>query len=283
MSNLHQLLQDVAAGRISPDAAADLLDDPDTTLPDAGEPSAATATPVLDTHPGSTDPTASTPDASVERLALRISARGVRLVADPSIATVHVAGGPHRVRQDGGTLRVEADTMPQAGDDDDEGYALTDNPSQWRRWLNRRGVANNLVVRANPALPLEVAVDAGALDVTGWRAPIVFTVNAGAVKAADCRGLVDGTVRAGSAKLSLLLPAGKSRLHAEAGSIDLRLIDGSDVTIHARAELGSIAVADSLGGAKVAGSGKVAETVCGSGAGSLDLSVTMGSARVRSA
>jgi hypothetical protein len=178
-------------------------------------------------------------------------------------------------------LRVEADTMPPAGADDDS-YSLTDNPSQWRRWLNRRGVANNIVVRANPQLPLEAAVDAGALDVQGWRAPISFTVNAGAVKANDCEGLVDGTVRAGSAKLQMMIPAGESRLHAEAGSIELRLLPGSDVTIHAQAELGSIAIADNLGGAKVAGSGK-AEAVSGSGAGSLDLSVTMGSARVRGA
>jgi hypothetical protein len=295
MSELHRLLQDVADVRISPDAAADLLatESEPTTPGGAGQPTAAgtAASPTVPSGGSPADPASGAGDSTdgpepgrdprVERLALRISARGVRLIADPSVATVHVEGGPHRVRQEGGTLRVEADTMPPPSDDDD-GYSQTDNPSQWRRWLSRRGVANNLVVRAHPSLPLEVAVDAGALDVTGWRAPIVFTVNAGSVKAHDCHGLVDGTVRAGSAKLSVLLPPGESRLHAEAGSLDLRLISGSDVAIHAQAELGSIMMADSLGGAKVAGSGK-AEASYGEGTGSLDLSVTMGSIRVRAA
>jgi hypothetical protein len=271
MTDLHQLLQDVAEGRISPDAAAALIDEPTPSTPADSPP----ASPAVGAGATSDGPDST---AGVERLALRISARGVRLIADPSIATVHVEGGPHRVRQEGSTLRVEADTMPPAGADED-GYSLTDNPSQWRRWLNRRGVANNIVVRANPHLPLEAAVDAGALDVQGWRAPIWFTVNAGALKANDCEGLVDGTVRAGSAKLQMVIPVGESRLHAEAGSIELRLLPGSDVTVHAQAELGSIAIAHNLGGAKVAGSGK-AEAVSGSGAGTLDLSVTMGSARV---
>jgi hypothetical protein len=277
MTDLEQLLKDVAEGRVSPDAAARLLDD-DRPPADAGA--------AGQSHRGDAaerSVTAASPSApAVERLVLRVSARGVRLIADSSVATVHVEGGPHRVRQEGAVLKVEADTIPPAGDDDVDGFSLTESPSQFRRWLNRRGVANNLVVRANPALPVEAAVDAGALDVTGWRAPLTFSVNAGSVRASDCHGLVDGTVRAGSAKLELQLPAGPSRLHAEAGSIELRLLKGSDVTIKAQAELGAIAIADNLGGAKVAGSGK-AESVVGDGTGSLDLTVTMGSAKVKGA
>jgi hypothetical protein len=277
MTDLEQLLKDVAEGRVSPDAAARLLDDerPPANAGAAGQSHRADAP--------ERSVTAASPSApAVERLVLRVSARGVRLIADSSVATVHVEGGPHRVRQEGAVLKVEADTIPPAGDDDVDGFSLTESPSQFRRWLNRRGVANNLVVRANPALPVEAAVDAGALDVTGWRAPLTFSVNAGSVRASDCHGLVDGTVRAGSAKLELQLPAGPSRLHAEAGSIELRLLKGSDVTIKAQAELGAIAIADNLGGAKVAGSGN-AESVVGDGTGSLDLTVTMGSAKVRGA
>jgi hypothetical protein len=284
MTDLEQLLKDVAEGRVSPDTAARLLDDP--AAPAQG-PAPSPAGPGAIAHDDRSDPgtpldrwAAPDPAGAPERLVLRVSARGVRLIADPSVATVHVEGGPHRVRQEGAIVRVEADTIPPEGDDD--GFSLTDGPSQWRRWLNRRGVANNLVVRANPALPVEAAVDAGALDITGWRAPMTFSVNAGAVRASDCHGLVDGTVRAGSAKLEVLLPAGHSRLHAEAGSVELRLLKGSDVTIKAQAELGAIAIADNLGGAKVAGSGK-AECVVGDGTGSLDLTVTMGSAKVKGA
>ena len=278
MSELHRLLQEVAEGRLSPDQAAHLLDD---EVP-ARTPAEGSVANDAEPHSPTSAAAASSPASGpVTRLALRVSARGVRLIADPTVATVHVEGGPHRIRQDGSTLRVEADTLPPA-DDGDESYSLTESSSQWRRWLNRRGVANTVIVRANPTLPVEVAVDAGALDVTGWRAPLTFSVNAGAVKATDCHGLVDGVIRAGSAKLTVLLPAGQSRLRAEAGSIDLRLIPGSNVTIHARAELGSIAVADSLGGAKVAGNGR-AETVCGDGTGNLDLFVTMGSAKVLTA
>lgn len=280
MTDLEQLLKDVAAGRVSPDTAARLLDD-DPRPPAATDPAESDP---ADADAPEREGTAASPTVpAVERLVLRVSARGVRLIADSSVATVHVEGGPHRVRQEGVVLKVEADTIPPAGaDDDDDGFSLTDSPSQFRRWLNRRGVANNLVVRANPALPVEAAVDAGALDISGWRAPMTFSVNAGSVRATDCHGLVDGTVRAGSAKLELQLPAGPSRLHAEAGSVELRLLKGSDVTIKARAELGAIAIADNLGGAKVAGSGK-AESVVGDGTGSLDLSVTMGSAKVKGA
>jgi hypothetical protein len=288
MTDLEQLLKDVAEGRVSPDTAARLLDRPEALAqglaPSPAGPG-ATASDELPGPGGGQDPweapgSAGASESAPERLVLRVSARGVRLIADPSVATVHVEGGPHRVRQEGAILRVEADTIPPEGDDD--GFSLTESPSQWRRWLNRRGVANNIVVRANPALPVEAAVDAGALEITGWRAPMTFSVNAGAVRASDCHGLVDGTVRAGSAKLEVLLPAGHSRVHAEAGSVELRLLKGSDVTIKAQAELGAISMADSLGGAKVAGNGK-AEAVVGDGTGSLDLTVTMGSAKVKGA
>jgi hypothetical protein len=284
MTDLEQLLKDVAEGRVSPDAAAALLDDPEAPAQGPAASPAGPGASALDdpAGPGTGQDRRDTVGSAgaPERLVLRVSARGVRLIADPSVATVHVEGGPHRVRQEGAILRVEADTIPPEGDDD--GFSLTESPSQWRRWLNRRGVANNIVVRANPGLPVEAAVDAGALDITGWRAPMTFSVNAGAVRASDCHGLVDGTVRAGSAKLEVLLPAGHSRLHAEAGSVELRLLKGSDVTVKAQAELGAISIADSLGGAKVAGNGK-AEAVVGDGTGSLDLTVTMGSAKVKGA
>jgi hypothetical protein len=86
MTDLHRLLQDVAEGRLSPDAAAELLDEP---APPTSAASAASA----GLEPALALPTATDgPDAAagIERLALRISARGVRLIADPSIATVHV-------------------------------------------------------------------------------------------------------------------------------------------------------------------------------------------------
>src|SRR6059058_1416269 len=116
---LRSLLTDVAEGRMDPSDAArrlDRIDAPETREPSGEDPWAA-ATDHDDAPSDAAAGAASTDDAArtggvrddgpVTTVRIQASARPVRVVGDPTVATITV-DGPHAVRRDGGTLRVEA-------------------------------------------------------------------------------------------------------------------------------------------------------------------------------
>jgi hypothetical protein len=215
---LRDLLLRVASGDLDPAEAARLLDeDP--------------AAPTLDR---ASDLTAS-PSASVA--AVIIKAGGVKLtvVADPSVATL-VADGPHALRQDGPTLVLEA---PGAG-----GWK-TQAPPKYLGWVPNvvwtAGRGEKVHVRVNPALPLTIDATASAVEIVGTRSSLTLGGSASSVKVHDHVGSVHGTMSMGSASVSGTI-TGPSDYTCELGSVDLLLERGSDVSVTAFAEMGSVKI-----------------------------------------
>ncbi len=294
---LRSLLADVAEGRLDPSEAARRLSEIDESGSAAAEPqtdAAADATATAATAatvdapaaapsepsppPGPTAPPAPS-DAPVDRVLVQASARPVRVVADPTVATLTVEG-PHTVRREGGTLRVEVPVTPTADNPGSYQYERKTGLSRWISQATLVGVP--LSVRINPDLALEVEVMAGSVDVFGMRGPLAFSVTAGSLKAADCTGPFTGTVRAGSAKLDVRPVGGTSHVRIESGSVDVRLQPGSDVRLRAHAELGEVKIKDADGSSmRVVDREGSHEIVVGHGTASMDLDVVMGSVKVR--
>ena len=279
-SDLRSVLEQVATGRLDPVEAARLLDttagptaEPTTepaaeptTQPPAGQPSSVRVVPApTPQHAPRAD--------GVRRLLIRATARSVRVVADPSVATVDVQG-PHRTVREDDLLRVESDLAgPEPGSWSQESPA-----SWWRSFVQTGALGERLVVRVNPELDVEVEVTAGSLEVVGLTHGLRFRATAGSVRATGCTGPVDGVVQAGSAKLELR-PTGASRVRCESGSVDLRLLPGSDVTVRTDVELGDLKVYDADG--TTSKPSPRDPVVVGEGTATFDLEMVMGSAKVR--
>jgi hypothetical protein len=302
---LRSLLTDVAEGRVDPSEAAARLSRMDATGPAAapadpwaeatgaasgatgpGDAGAGAAEAAPAQPPGTATaaaashqlPPAESSDQPVSRVVVHSSARPVRVVADPTVASFTVEG-PHSVRRDGATARVE---VPVAGTPDEPGSYRYERKTGLARWIGQATfVGVPLTVRMNPELALEVEVMAGSVDLGGLRGDVEFSVTAGSIKATDCAGPFNGTVRAGSAKLELRPSAGASRLRVESGSVDLRLQPGSDAKVRAHAELGEVKVRGRDGSStRVVDREGTYEVVVGSGTATVDLDVVMGSVKV---
>lgn len=273
-SDMRSLLEQVAAGQLDPADAARLLDSPVASAQPAA-PTAPAEPPVAEPSsvrvvPAPTD--APTPDR-VRRLLVRSTARSVRVIADPTVATVDVEG-PHRTVREDDLVRIESDLAgPEPGSWSQEHPA-----TWWRSFVQTGALGERLVVRVNPELAVEAEVTAGSLEVVGLTHGLRFRVTAGSIKATGCAGSVDGVVQAGSAKLELLVQA-NSRVRCESGSVDLRLLPGSDVTVRTDLELGDLKVYDTDGTTSKPSSRE--PVVVGAGAATFDLEVVMGSIKVR--
>jgi hypothetical protein len=302
---LRSLLTDVAEGRVDPAEAARRLSgvdapagavptadpwagataDPDATAPassggSTGATGAAATSSTAASEPAAGEPRLPSGSDPVDRVVVQASARPVRVVADPTVATLTV-DGPHTVRRDGGTVRVEVPVTPSSDGPGSYRYERKAGLSRWISQATLLGVP--LTVRLNPDLPLEVEVMAGSVDITGLRSELTFSVTAGSLKATDCTGPVVGTVSAGSARLDVRPTSGRSHIRAESGSVDLRLQPGSDVRVTARAELGEVKIKalDGSSSTKVVQGDGAHEVVLGSGTALVEVDVVMGSVKVR--
>ena len=200
-------------------------------------------------------------------MVISATARPVRLVADPTVATLTVEG-PHTLFREGATLRVE-------GPDRAGGYQV-ERKGSLARWLSQASsMGSPLTIRINPTLDVVADVMAGSLDAYGLRGTFTFTVSAGSLKAVDCSGPFDGSVQAGSAKLDGRVESGESSLRVASGSLDLRLLPGSDVHVVGRSEMGEVKV-----DGRHTGNGRSADVTVGSGKAVLRIDVSMGSAKV---
>ncbi|HNC99418.1 MAG TPA: GNAT family N-acetyltransferase, partial [Myxococcota bacterium] len=124
--DMRSILDQVAAGSLTPEQAAQLL--------------------------GEQQPT------PVERLLVKGSAVRLTIVADESVPDA-VAEGPHRVERDGSTLRIISDLS-------DDKAAPQAPRSTFMRWLDAGGRAGStLAVRVNPFLPLGEAAFTGKATV----------------------------------------------------------------------------------------------------------------------
>jgi hypothetical protein len=252
---LRDLLARVAAGEVAPEEAARLLDE---------DPSAPT-------HDRASAP----PTVGGEVTAIMIKAGGVKLtvVADPTVDTL-VADGPHALRQDGPTLVLEA---PGA-----DGWKTQPAP-KYLAWVPNvvwtAGRGEKVHVRVNPALPLTVDASASSVDIVGTRSTLTLGGSASSVKVRDHVGSIHGTLSMGSAAMVGTI-TGPSDFTCELGSVDLRLERGSDVTVTAFAEMGSLTMAPGSGGESSYDGTASRTLVSGAGTHPFGVTVRMGSASI---
>src|SRR5262245_18254226 len=117
------ILQEVAAGRLSPEEAAALLDQAERAeqeqVSESGEPSDEPAT-ATGERPGEYAPPPAGSDAGIKRVRVVGNFRSARVVADPTVSEA-IAEGPHIARREGDLLILES-----AFDDSDmPGFVFT--------------------------------------------------------------------------------------------------------------------------------------------------------------
>ncbi len=250
--DIRSLLEDVAAGRITPAEAAERLNN---TQPDES------------TEGDSTRESSSQPETA--RVLIRAKSRSIDLVGDPSVTTVAV-DGEHQIRREGDTLVVLDDSERLTGN----AFLLVQS-GRWRElgdWFSTVR-HQRLTVRVNPDLPVGVEITAGSLTSTGAHALDHVRVTAGSVRLAGVTAPLDLLVQAGAAAVQLEQTTGTSRLRVESGSLKLEVSPASDVRITTDEQLGKVTVHPS-------NARRGDEIVVGAGAATMALEVLMGSAQV---
>lgn len=247
---LRDLLTKVAAGEIDPAEAARLLDD---------DP----AVPTVDRRDGVRS------EAPLSGIAIHAGGVKLTVVADPTVATA-VADGPHALRREGSVLVLDAPS--------EDGYRTTPPPRflGWVPTVWTGGRGQKVLVRVNPSLPLTIEATACSVDVSGLRAALTLGGSASSISVRDHVGALHGSLTMGSLE-AVATVTGPSDLACELGSLDLRLAEGSDVTVTATCDLGEV----KLPGAAHRESASARQTyVVGAGTHPLTIAVRLGSASV---
>ncbi|MBB5786061.1 hypothetical protein [Jiangella mangrovi] len=295
--SVREILEQVADGRLDPTRAAVLLDRIEDES--AGAPAdAVTEDPVdasVTAAAGAPGPTASAAGPAgarsagarsagsaggavtaqqITRVQVRATSRRVVIVGDPSVATVAV-NGQHTVRRDGDVLHVtgESELVPADG-----AFVLLAG-GRWRDFASRLqnpGQLLDLHVRVNPELALGAEVIAGSLQVDHVPALDHVRVTAGSLRVRGLESPVDLLVQAGSAQVETRQLAGHSRMRCESGSLQLTLLEGSDVRVRSDVQLGRFRSVPER-----TGRDRDRDIVLGTGAAEIDAEVVMGDVTVR--
>ena len=188
----------------------------------------------------------------------------VEVIGDP---TVHeaVAEGPHSARIDGDVMVFEAE-----GSHEHEGFIFG---------LGRHIPEGKLLVRMNPALDLELRVQAGSCRVRGVEGSIRADVQASSATVDGFASPINLSVQAGSVRATGRLDRGDSRIVCDAGSVNIHLERGSSVNIRARASMGKVELP---GGPGASGVIRAQQATVGAGDGSLAIETSMGNVKVTS-
>jgi hypothetical protein len=181
------------------------------------------------------------------------------IIGDPNVREA-VAEGQHRARIEGDTMIIEGQSV-----DDWGGFIFGAARSAGR---------DRLVVRVNPALSLDLELQAGNCRVSGVEGPIRANVQAGSATIEGFSKTIDLSVQAGSVRATGRLDEGDSRIACDAGSVNLHLERGSSVRVTTRVNLGKVNLP--VGTAFTAGRGTQDLTI-GDGAASLAITTSMGS------
>jgi hypothetical protein len=180
------------------------------------------------------------------------------IVGDPSVATA-VADGPHRARQEGDTMVIDQSLLPGE---------TTFEFNRSRISIPGFNTRDMLVVRMNPALALRMRVQAGNVAIRGLKGPISSDVQAGNCIVDGFAGPLNLMVSAGNLEASGRLDGGSSAIRCQMGEVKVRLDRTSNVRISAHTTLGHV----DIDGAR--------DQVVGTGAGTLEISCTMGDVKV---
>jgi hypothetical protein len=184
------------------------------------------------------------------------------IIGDPSVRDA-VAEGPHHARIDGDVMVFEG--------------GASDGPGGFIFALGRNLLRDTLLVRMNPALALDVQVQAGDCHVRGVEGPIRARVQAGSATIEGFASTIDFSVQAGDLQASGRLDSGASRIACKMGSASLHLERGSSVRIKAHSSLGDIELPDR---SHQAGGTGNQDFIVGDGAASLAIETTVGSIKV---
>ena len=282
--DVDQILHQVAAGELTPEAAHALLTgsgvtptaDPDTaTLPGSGATDTpawgdprteaprmagtAAGAPCGTTEPGTgratTEPGAGD-SPSGTTVKVNASYRTVEVIADSSVRELAVEGR-HTVHREDGVLVVEATDLPLTFGEGREGaptgprFSFDDLPRSlaWARsWK-----AQNLVVRVNPALAVEIEAVGAAVRLRGLTGGVRLRLVASGATVDGLRGRLDLDAFTSSVKGSAVL-TGTGRLQCESSSVKLTVGGASDVTITAHNRLGKVVLPDAVSTAGLADS-----------------------------
>ena len=263
-----QILQQVAAGEVTPEDAAELLARVEAegagTAVEAEVPAAPPRSadePVSQSGgeaSGAPAPRADD-DPQVAVIRVRTNCRALSIVGDPEVRTA-VAEGEHTARLDGTTLTIESSL------DSRSGFAFVRSPGFRTRAMVKVGAdqIRPLVVRMNPDLALDSQMDAGSMTIRGVHGPIKAHTSAGAMRIDDFDSPIEIKVAAGSATARGRLVDGESRVECDAGKVSIRLSSDSSVKVRGRVNLGQLNAPDSVGG----------------GIGSLDIVANLGAVEV---
>nr|WP_229669663.1 hypothetical protein [Microlunatus endophyticus] len=206
----------------------------------------------------------------VEKLSVRAVGRRVRIVGEPSVATVS-ADGPHVLRRNGSVLEVSSDGEFGASIDGFQLLRATRSLDDFRSL----GLGKELLLKVNPALLVDVEVTAGSLNTEGVPRLGSVRVTAGGARLLDVSEIADALIQAGQATVKAAIISGRSRIRVESGSLSLQLADSSNVTVSTDSQLGKV----SWGGAHAGFTGD--EVVMGNGSARLEVEVVMGHASVK--
>lgn len=290
-----EILEAVAAGRLSAEEAATLLE--------AGE-----AASVL------------------RRVRVRAATRTVRVVGDEGVSEVAV-DGLHEVRREGDTIFVAAHpgeggggfafVAPDLGKLVAQGRVRARQAAQgaareaarmayaagrpswappaggrpwewgqhrpewrqgtdWQDWHDCQRWVEPLVVRVNPRLAVDADVSAGSLEVGGVRGPLSVDLAFASATLEGVGGPLDVRAQAATVRIRGAIKQGSSRVRGDAASLSVSLSPGSDVVVHARCDLGRLRV---LRDGTPLAPGE--DLVVGGGRASLDIEASMGSVEVR--
>jgi hypothetical protein len=193
---------------------------------------------------------------------VRVSSRfgNTDVIGDPSVA-VAVADGPHNARQDGDTLVIEQSPLT-----DDTTFEF--NRPYARIRIPGFDFSRKLTVRVNPALAVSTSVQAGNLRIVGMNGPVTSDVQAGNCTVERFAGPIKLSVAAGNIDARGRLDGGESSIRCQMGEVSVSLDRSSNVRILARTTLGQVDLAG------------IKDQTIGAGAGTLDISCTMGNVRV---
>lgn len=255
------ILEDVAAGRLSPGEAAARLEQLGRRVAGDGE---------------GEDPASESrgdPSDAIRRVRVVSPFGAVKVVGDRAVAEA-VVDGPHQLRREGEVLVVTCDPVGQVGAEE----WVTGTFRFSARW--QQSVGSRLwplvVVRVNPNLPLELEARAGSVSVSGVHGPVRCEVTAGSAHLEGVEGPLDCRVHAGSLSAEATLTRGESSVVCEAGAVRLRLRRGSDVRVRVNANLSRTDVRE----LRSTGPG---EYTLGAGTGRLEVSANLGTVTVEAA
>jgi hypothetical protein len=262
MVDQREILEKVAAGEISPEEGADLLEQ---TRPERQQPEPSESEAPL------------FPEAKITALSLIGAFRKASVIGDPSVRTVTVQG-PHLARLEGTCLVIDSE------DAEAEGFRFESRRGGRRTRSFRLGVDDPhpipLTIYANPSLIVRAEVAAGSLRIADMRNQVKAEVAAGSLNVSGVTGPLDLSTAAGPIKVQGKFSTGEHRIRCEAGAVKVILDPESSVKVHARASLGKVILPGVAGNSRFSIGSSQSETTIGDGAATLHIECAVGGVKV---